>query len=75
MARRKLGQHLSPANKAPAQAWRQELTSLQQEYQAEYEQYKPVRDELWKLKQVKRCTDTALHKQGRIQEKRRTAER
>ena len=75
MARRKLGQHLSPAGKAPVQSWRQELASLQQEYQTEYEQYKPIRDELWRLQQVKRCTDAALHNQERIQEKRRTAER
>ncbi|MDE6588973.1 MAG: MobA/MobL family protein, partial [Oscillospiraceae bacterium] len=54
MARRKLGQHLSPAGKPPVQAWRQELASLQQEYKAEYEQYKPIRADLWKLQQVKR---------------------
>lgn len=75
MVRRKLGQHLSPAGKPPAQSWRQELASLQQEYQTEYEQYKPIRDDLWKLQQVKRCTDTALHQQEQAQQKRRGTER
>ena len=75
MARRKLGKYLSPAGKIPAQAWRQELTSLQQKYQAEYQRYKPIRDDLWKLQQVKRCTDTALRQQEQTQQKRREAER
>ena len=69
MARRKLEKHLSPAGKTPSQAWRQELALLQRDYQAEYEQYKPIRDDLWKLQQVKRCTDTALHQQNQTQQK------
>ncbi len=74
MACRKLGKYLSPAGKIPAQAWRQELASLQQKYQAEYQRYKPIRDDLWKLQQVKRCTDTALRQQEQTQQKHREAE-
>ena len=49
MARRKLEKHFSPAGKIPDQTWRQELASLQGQYQAEYERYKPMRDNLRKL--------------------------
>ncbi|MDE6591393.1 MAG: mobilization protein, partial [Oscillospiraceae bacterium] len=59
----------------PVQAWRQELASLQQEYKAEYEQYKPIRADLWKLQQVKRCTDTALHQQEQHHERLQKVER
>ncbi len=75
MARRKLEKHLSPAGKIPVQAWRQELTSLQQKYQAEYERYKPMRDDLMKLLRVKNCVDTALRQQEQTGQKRREAER
>ncbi len=75
MARRKLEKHLSPAGKIPVQAWRQELTSLQQKYQAEYERYKPMRDDLMKLLRVKNCVDTVLRHQEQFREKRREAER
>lgn len=49
MARRKLENHLSSAGKLPIQVWKQELLTLQQAYRAEYERYKPMRDDLIKL--------------------------
>ena len=75
MARRKLEKYFSPAGKIPVQAWRQELASLQQQYQAEYERYKPMREDLRKLLRVKNCVDTVLRQQGQAQEKRREVER
>ena len=75
MARRKLEKHLSPAGKIPVQAWRQELASLQQKYQAEYERYKPMREDLMELLRVKNCVDTVLRQQEQTQEKRREVER
>ncbi len=75
MARRKLGKYLSSAGKIPTQAWRQELDTLKQKYQTEYKRYTPIRDDLWKLQQVKRCADTALRQQEQAHEKRREAER
>ena len=75
MARRKLEKHLSPAGKIPAQAWRQELAEIQRKYKAEYEQYKPMREDLKKLLRVKNCVDTVLRQQEQTQEKRREVER
>ena len=75
MARRKLGKHFPPTGKIPAQAWRQELALLQQKYQAEYERYKPMREDLRKLLQMKNCVDTVLRQQEQAQEKRRKMER
>ena len=64
MVRRELEKHLSSAGKLPVKAWRQELTSLQQKYQTEYERYKPMREDLRKLLRVKNCVDTVLCQQG-----------
>ena len=75
MARRKLEKHFSPAGKIPAQAWRQELALLQQQYQAEYERYKPMREDLMELLRVKNCVDTVLRQQEQTQEKHRETER
>ena len=75
MARRKLGKHRAPDGALPVQAWRRELALLQQEYQAEYERYKPLRDEMTMLLRVKNCVDTVLHQQEQSQEKRRETER
>ena len=75
MARRKLEKHFSSAGKIPVQAWRQELASLQQKYQAAYERYKPMRDDLMKLLRVKNCVDTILRQQEQAQVKRREEER
>ena len=74
MTRRKLEKHLSPAGKIPVQAWRKELASLQQKYQAEYERYKPMRGDLRKLQRVKNCVDTVLRQQ-QTREQRREVER
>ncbi len=75
MARRKLEKHRTSAGKIPAQAWRQEVAAIQQKHQAEYERYKPMREDLIKLLQVKNCVDTALRQRGQTQEKRREVER
>ena len=75
MARRKLDKYRSPAGKIPAHAWEQEQARLQQEYKAEYEQYKPIQDDLRRLQQVKRNADTAIHQQEQARQKRREAER
>ena len=75
MARRKLDKHRSSAGKIPVHAWEQERARLQQEYQDEYEQYKPIKDDLWKLQQVKRNVDTAIRQQEQTWQKRREAER
>ena len=75
MARRKLDKCRSPAGKIPAHAWEQERAKLEQEYKAEYEQYKPIQDDLWKLQQVKRNADAAIRQQEQTQQKRRETER
>ena len=75
MARRKLDKHRSSAGKIPAHAWEQEQARLHQEYTAEYEQYKPIRDDLRKLQQVKRNADAAIHQQEQTRQKRREVER
>lgn len=75
MTRRKLEKHRSPAGEIPVQAWRQELVEIQRKYPAEYERYKPLRDDLTKLLQVKSCVDTALRQQEQTRQKRREAER
>ena len=75
MARRKLEKHRTPDGKIPVQTWRQELALLQREYQAEYEQYKPMRDEMAALLRVKDCVDTVLRQQEQTQQKRREVER
>ena len=75
MARRKLDKHRSPAGKIPVHAWEQEQARLQQEYKSEYEQYKPIQDDLRRLQQVKRNADAAIHQQEQTQQKRREVER
>ena len=75
MTRRKLDKHRPPAGKIPAHAWEQEQARLHQEYTAEYEQYKPIRDDLRKLQQVKRNADVAMRQQEQTRQKWREAER
>jgi len=75
MARRKLEKHRSPDGKIPAQAWRQEVALLQQKYHAEYERYKPMRDDLAKLLKVKNCVDTVLRQREQAQNRRQEMER
>ena len=74
MARRKLEKPFSSTGKIPIRAWRQELASLQGQYQAEYERYKPMREDLRKLLRVKNCVDTVLRQQ-QTREQRREVER
>ena len=69
MTCRKLEQYRSPAGKLPVQAWRRELAEIQQKYPAEYERYKPLRDDLMKLRQVKSCVDAVLRQRDRTQER------
>ena len=75
MARRKLDKHRSTAGKIPVHAWEQEQARLHQEYTAEYEQYKPIRDDLRKLQQVKQNADAAMRQQEQTRQKRREVER
>ena len=75
MTRRKLDKHRSPAGKIPVHAWEQERAKLQQEYKAEYEQYKPIQDDLWRLQQVKRNADAAIRQQKQTRQRRRETER
>ena len=75
MARRELDKHRSPAGKIPVHAWEQEQTRLHQEYTAEYEQYKPIQDDLRRLQQVKRNADVAIRQQEQTRQKRREVER
>lgn len=75
MARRKLEKHFSSAGEVPVQAWRRELAEVQLKCPAEYERYKPMRDDLTMLLRVKNCVDTALRQQEQSQEKRREVER
>lgn len=75
MAHRKLDKHRSPAGKIPVHAWEQEQARLQQEYKSEYEQYKPIQDDLRRLQQVKRNADAAIRQQEQTQQKRREVER
>jgi len=75
MTRRKLEKYRTSAGRIPVQSWQQELDSLQQKYQAEYERYKPMRDDLMKLLRVKNCVDTVLRQQEQSQEKCKEVER
>ena len=75
LAYRKLEKHRTPAGKIPVQAWRQEITVIQEKYRTEYERYKPMRDDLMKLLRVKNCIDTVLRQQQQTQEKKQQIER
>ncbi len=54
LARRKLADGIHTAE------WQRELDSLKQELEDEYAKYKPLRDEMKKLLDVKYCVDRAL---------------
>jgi len=75
MAGRELDKHRSPAGKIPAQAWRQEVARLRQEYMEESECYSPIWDDLKKLAWVKSCVVNVLHQQDQAHEKRKEVER
>lgn len=75
MARRKLQPHFTPEGRLPLTAWRKELERLQQEYEADYARYKPIRADLMKLLKVKSCVDASRRQRERTQERRRDMER
>ena len=51
------------------------MEEIQRKYPAEYERYKPMRDDFKKLLRVKNCVDTVLRQQEQSQEKHREVER
>ena len=67
MARHKLNGHFTPEGKLPLTKWRAEYGQLQQAYQEEYAAYKPIREDLMKLYQVKSTMDTARRQQEQTQ--------
>ncbi len=71
MARRKLEPHFTPEGRLPLAKWRTEYGKLQQAYQEEYAKYKPIREDLMKLYQVKSVVDSASRQQEQTQAKRR----
>ena len=71
MARRKLEPHFTPEGKLPLSKWRAERGKLQQAYQEDYAKYKPIRDDLMKLYQVKSTVDTARRQQEQAHTQRR----
>ena len=75
MARRKLNGHFTPEGKLPLAKWRAEYGQLQQTYQEEYAAYKPIREDLMKLYQVKSTVDTARRQQDQTQHRDRDMER
>ena len=71
MARRKLKDHFTPEGRLPLTKWKTEYGKLQQAYQEEYAKYKPIREDLMKLYQVKSVVDSASRQQEQTQTKRR----
>ena len=63
MARRKLEPHFTPEGKLPLSKWRAERGKLQQAYQEDYAKYRPIREDLMKLYQVKSTVDAARRRQ------------
>ena len=70
-ARRKLEPHFTPEGRLPLAKWKTEYGKLQQKYQEEYTAYKPIREDLMKLYQVKSVVDSASRQQEQTQAKRR----
>ena len=71
MARRKLKDHFTPEGRLPLTKWRKERDELQQAYQQDYAKYKPIREDLMKLYQVKSAVDTARRQQEQTHTQRR----
>ncbi len=71
MARRKLKDHFSPEGRLPLAKWKTEYGKLQQAYQEEYAAYKPIREDLMKLYQVKSVVDSASRQQEQTHTQRR----
>ena len=74
MARRKLEPHFTPEGQLPLTKWKTEYGQLQQAYQEEYAAYKPIREDLMKLYQVKSTVDTARRQQEQTQHRDRDME-
>ena len=64
MARRKLKDTFMPDGKLPITAWRKEMETLVREHEAAYARYKPLRDDLTKLLQVRHHVNVALEQRG-----------
>ena len=75
MARRKLNGHFTPESKLPLAKRRAEYGQPQQAYQEECAAYKPIREDLMKLYQVKSTVDTARRQQEQTQHRDRDMER
>ena len=75
MARRKLKDHFTPEGRLPLTKWKTEYGKLQQAYQEEYAKYKPIREDLMKLYQVKSVVDSASRQQEQTQHRDRDMER
>lgn len=75
MARRKLEPHFTPEGRLPLTKWKTEYGKLQQAYQEEYAKYKPIREDLMKLYQVKSVVDSASRQQEQMQHRDRDMER
>ena len=71
MARRKLEPHFTPEGKLPLSKWRTERGKLQQAYQEDYAKYRPIREDLMKLYQVKSTVDAARRRQEQAHAQRR----
>ena len=64
MARRKLMDAFTPDGKLPISAWQREMERLAREHEAAYARYKPLRDDLTKLLQVRHHVNVALEQRG-----------
>ena len=71
MARRKLKDHFTQEGRLPLTKWRKERDELQQAYQEEYAAYRPIREDLMKLYQVKSVVDSASRQQEQTHTQRR----
>ncbi len=65
MARRKLKDAFTPDGKLPISAWRREMETLAREHEAAYARYKPLRDDLTRLLQIRHNVNVALEHRGR----------
>ncbi len=64
MTRRKLKDAFTPDGRLPISAWRREMERLAREHEAAYAKYKPLRDDLTKLLQVRHHVNVALEQRG-----------
>ena len=64
MARRKLKDHFTEDGKLPISAWRWEDAELEQKSSDAYAEFKPLRDDLDKLLQLRYCVNTAMEQRA-----------